>query len=535
MTTQTLPQISRLQATLVVLLLGLLVALGLTSPAGAATGHANTHRVHLAKHTLGFGAKAAPSRPLPRTIHASTLQSLPAQVDLRNAADLASPIGYQGQVGSCVTWAIDYAMLGWYTRHAGRPQTFNPMYTFSQIHGANGQGSYPLDALKIAQTQGNDTLAHYSHDVLDWWDTPNQSEVANAANYRITGYHTYATGTGAGSDSYMNWIANELGTNKRPVAIGLRVRAGFETEMNLNPQFGVAGSDIGNDTPLLVDEQGNVEYHEVLAIGYDQYGVWFQNSWGAAYGNNGYGRLTWAAVASDVDEVSVIDGLAAQTQTTDTTKPVMGAVTERLAVDRQITSTTEPVSFDWSASDGSGIAGYAVYLQRDGGAWSKDTNLAATATGVTYALSIGHSYRMAVAAQDGAGNWSAYAYSPTFTPRTLDDRQFSASSLWARYPLTDTFAGTYVASKGAGVSRSLTFTGRDVGLVAPEFASAGQATIYCDGKSIGTIDLYSAATSTRNVVASCHFATRTTHTMKVVVAGTSGRPWVGIDAFEYLS
>jgi hypothetical protein len=533
MTTQTLPQSPRIQATLVALLLSLLVALGLTSPAVAATTrHGNPQRVHHASLAHSFGARPATRRHMPPAIR--RIQSLPAQVDLRSAADLAAPIGYQGQVGSCVTWAIDYGMLGWYTRHLGRAQSFNPMYTFSQIHGANGYGSFPTDALKVAQTQGNDTWAHYSHDEFDWQDTPNQSEIANAANYKITTFYDYSTGTGAGSTVLKDWIANQLGTNRRPVAIGLRVRQGMNDEMLLDPNFGVAGSDVGNNTPILVDDQGQVEYHEVLAIGYDHYGVWFQNSWGTGFGHNGYGRLTWNAVATDVDEVSVIDGLAAA-PVTDKTAPTMGAVTQRLAVDRQITSTTEPVSFNWSASDAGGISAYSVYLQRDGGAWSKDTNISSTATGITYTLSIGHSYRLAVAAQDAAGNWSTYGYSPTFTAKTFDDKQFSASNVWTRYPLADAFAGTYSAAKGAGVSRSLSFTGRDVALVAPQFSNAGQATIYCDGASPFTIDLYSAATTTRNVVASCHFATRATHTMKVVVAGTTGRPWVGIDAFEYLS
>jgi hypothetical protein len=534
MNAQTLPQTSRIQATLVVLCLGILVTLALTSPAVAATRQANTKRIHVTDTSHGFGAARAPRRHMPRITR--RIQSLPTQIDLRNASDLATPVGYQGSVGSCVTWAIDFGMLGWYTRHAGRPQSFNPMYTFSQIHGANGYGSFPADALKIAQTQGNDTWAHYSHDEFDWQDTPNASEVANAANYKISGWNSYSTGTGAGSTSFKDWIANELGTNHRPVAIGLRVRQGLEDEQNLNPQFGVAGSDVGNDTAILVDDQGRVEYHEVLAIGYDQYGVWFQNSWGTGYGNNGYGRLTWDAVASDVDEVSVISGIAQQTQpVNDTTAPVVGAVTQKLAIGQQMTTTTEPVTFTWSASDASGISELAVYVQQDGGTWARDTTIPASATSHTCLLSIGHSYRVAVAAKDGAGNWSGYQYSPTFTAKVYDDKSFTSSSNWTRYTLTGAFGGTYVAARGTGVSKTFSFTGRDAALVAPTFSSAGKATVYCDGASIGTVNLNSAAITTRNVVANCHFTTRATHTMKVVVAGTTGTPWIGIDAFEYLS
>ena len=41
-----------------------------------------------------------------------------------------------------------------------------------------------------------------------------------------------------------------------------------------------------------------------------------------------------------------------------------------------------------------------------------------------HALSIGHSYTVAVAAKDTAGNWSSYNYSPTVNVRVTDDQAF---------------------------------------------------------------------------------------------------------------
>src|SRR4051812_44941743 len=110
MTTQTPSQSSRIHATLVVVLLGLLVALGLTSPAVAATTRqGNPHRIHHAQLAHGFGARPAMHRHMPAATRSiRSIRSIPTQVDLRNAADLAAPIGNQGDVGSCVTWAIDY-------------------------------------------------------------------------------------------------------------------------------------------------------------------------------------------------------------------------------------------------------------------------------------------------------------------------------------------------------------------------------------------------------------------------------------------
>ena len=95
-------------------------------------------------------------------------------------------MGDQGNVNSCVTWTIDYAMLGWYSkRYNIQGQPFNPMYTYSQIHTPGvDSGAYPASALNIAYNQGNDTQAHYSHSMYDWIDQPNASEQANAASGR---------------------------------------------------------------------------------------------------------------------------------------------------------------------------------------------------------------------------------------------------------------------------------------------------------------------------------------------------------------
>jgi len=64
--------------------------------------------------------------------------SLPTSVDPLSWAPTSRN---QGALGSCVTWAIDYGMLGWYERHdRGQAVDFNPMYTFAQVKQADGHG-----------------------------------------------------------------------------------------------------------------------------------------------------------------------------------------------------------------------------------------------------------------------------------------------------------------------------------------------------------------------------------------------------------
>jgi hypothetical protein len=379
-----------------------LAAMALSMPAAAGT---HSHRVH------GF-AVAWPTKQVAPTVATRRLAGgLPASVDLR-AYSVA--VGDQGQVDSCVAWAIDYAMLGWYSRHDNRPgQPFNPMYTYSQIHSddsAGGGGSRPSDALRLAQTQGNDTMAHYSRSSYDFTHLPSQSERANAANWRISGYQTlFALRTGGGRAGELQ-IKTALASG-RPVAIALVVRKGFDE---------LTG---GVDTDIVSKIEGS---HEVLAVGYDQSGLLIQNSWGTNWGSQGYGRLSWQLVEHDVFQAHTISGFAAAPTPTptppgptptpnDNTAPTMGAVTFQFLGAR--TATKAPARFSWSASDASGIAGYAVYISTDGSAYVQDTKVSTTAAQVSYDLAVGHSYQVAVRAVDPSGHWSPLAYSSYITVR----------------------------------------------------------------------------------------------------------------------
>jgi hypothetical protein len=492
------------------------------APVGALSGSHTKVDSNAQEHGLGAlrptkQVKAAPSRRL--------FATLPASVDLSTFSVL---VGDQGSVvGSCVTWTIDYAMLGWYSRHDNKPgQPFNPMYTYSQIHLDNspsGGGSYATSALNVAFNQGNDTLAHYStHSTTDFTSQPNAADRANAANYKIAAFQTlFAYTAGGGGTAGATLIKSALAAGK-PVAIALPIRPGFD-------YVGKTASDVDDDITGAI--RGN---HEILATGYDQYGLWIQNSWGTGWGYFGYARLSWRVVANDVYQAHTISGFATSGSATDRTPPVVGAVGADFALNQMITSSTEPVDVTWSASDASGIAAYAVYVKTDGGPFVQDTSVPATATRVTYGLAIGHAYQIAVSAKDGAGNWSGYSYSVSITPQVTDDSAFTLTSSWRRYPLTGTFGGTYIATSLAGASVQKTFSGHDIALIAPRFSTAGRATIYCDGTPTGMIDLYSASTVTRQIVAKCHFAQSGQHTMKAVAEGTAGRPWLAVDAFAML-
>jgi C1A family cysteine protease len=466
--------------------------------------------------------------------------TLPNSVDLRK---WAVPIGNQGSVGSCVTWAIDYAMLGWYANHDGKAgQPFNPMYSYSQAHVNNtdtGGGSYPANVvvngavvyrgvMNIAQTQGNDTMAHYhTQNTTDFISKPNASDVANAAHFKISQFHALFDSSSPGGTAGQAMIQTEL-ANGRPVAIGMTVFSSFQTPMYNKTSLASATYDEATGS-----YKGG---HEVLAVGYDETGLLIQNSWGKPWGYGGYARLTWRVVDRLVSSAYVIDGFATDTgtNTTDKIPPTMGAVDQQFPLNQPITSTTAPVTFSWSASDRSGIAQYAVYVKTDGGRYVYQSAIGATATQNTFSLSIGHSYQVAVAAKDGAGNWSGYSYSAKVTPTFFDDTGFTVSSAWARYSSSDTFGGTYIGTTDAGAWVRKIFTGTDIALIGVKASNAGRATISCDGSSNTVGDFNSASIVTREIVAYCSFPQSGQHTMQVVNEGTSGRPSLFVDAFAIL-
>lgn len=222
--------------------------------------------------------------------------------------------------------------------------------------------------------------------------------------------------------------------------------------------------------------------------------------------------------------------------TTDTTAPIVSAV-QHFVPSGYTAGPTVPVTFRWTASDPSGVSQVAAYLSVNGGAWVQQTLSSAAAGSVTLSLTPGTSYRMAVAARDGAGNWSGYAYSATTTPGLWQENSGSItfSTGWTQSAWASASGGALRVSSTPNASASFTFTGTNVAWVGTRAANRGKAHIYLDGVYRQTIDLYAASTSARTVLASYSWPTAGPHTMKVVVVGTTGRPTIDVDAFVRLA
>jgi spore germination protein YaaH len=232
--------------------------------------------------------------------------------------------------------------------------------------------------------------------------------------------------------------------------------------------------------------------------------------------------------------------VTAPTVLIDRSAPSLGTpkVTLRsgLALASVSTSTGLLAQLGWSASDpgGSGIASYEIQRSRDGDAFLP----LATATSASIALSLapGHSYRFRVRARDRAGNLSAWVTSATIRASLTQETStaFAWKGTWGRgasdhySALADRFATT------AGASVSYSFTGRAVAWATTMAPERGVAKVYLDGVLVATIDCSRPATQFRYVAFAKTWSTSAFHTLRIVVAGTTGRPRVDVDALEVL-
>jgi hypothetical protein len=191
----------------------------------------------------------------------------------------------------------------------------------------------------------------------------------------------------------------------------------------------------------------------------------------------------------------------------------------------------------WSATDpgGAGVASYDLRRSIDGAAFASFvTGTPSASLGVT--LVPGHSYRFEVRARDRAGNVGGWAVGPTV--RAYLPQQTYAGITWKgiwRTVSGPNCSGNSLAyGLGAGASATYSFSGRSIAWVSTLGPDRGAARVYIDGTLVTTVDLRSASVTYRRVAFATSWSTSSTHSIRIVVVGTAGRPRVDVDAFEVI-
>ncbi len=162
-----------------------------------------------------------------------------------------------------------------------------------------------------------------------------------------------------------------------------------------------------------------------------------------------------------------------------------------------------------------------------------------TATSALFTGEAGQTYIFRVGREDSSGRVGSFARARTIVP--VDDdasryKQYIGS--WAASAGNRFYFQGEHQSRQAGAAFTYNFDGRKVWLIGAKGPDRGRAQIYLDGVSYGSIDLHASRRMPRQVLWSSPplkpISSIKQHQLKVVVAGTTGRPLVGIDALARL-
>jgi GH25 family lysozyme M1 (1,4-beta-N-acetylmuramidase) len=199
--------------------------------------------------------------------------------------------------------------------------------------------------------------------------------------------------------------------------------------------------------------------------------------------------------------------------------------------------TAVPVRVTWGASDPSGIATTGHQRRINGGSWTTVSLPAARSTAWDTSIANGATFQAQARATDGKANVSAWKPGPTSKATIAQQTSTAATWTGSWHTATSSSAsgGSLRYSTSAGASVTYRFTGSSVAWVSPTGPTRGKAKVYVDGTYAVTVDLSSSTSRARVVAFARNFGFNGTHTLKIVVVGTAGRPRVAVDAFLRLT
>ncbi|MFE4969416.1 N-acetylmuramoyl-L-alanine amidase [Streptomyces sp. NPDC056660] len=190
-----------------------------------------------------------------------------------------------------------------------------------------------------------------------------------------------------------------------------------------------------------------------------------------------------------------------------------------------VSTTAVPVALRWKATDNTALR--SVNLLSPSTATFGPTTTSSNRTATS-----GTATTWSMRAYDYAGNYRTS--SPSYTPVIQQENAATRYGSWTTRSSTGYLGGKSYSTGAKGASLTWTFTGRSAAWVASRAAGSGQAYVYVDGVKVTTVDLKSATTLYRQAIWTKTWPSSAQHTVKIVVAGTSGRPTITTDGLVYI-
>lgn len=210
------------------------------------------------------------------------IYSLPPRVDVPPMVDLRSlcPAVYdQGALGSCTANAAAAAVEVARRKQGKEPYPPSRLFIYRHSRVLIGtvnydSGAYIRDAIKTLADKGGPLEANWPYDISKFTVNPPNTVWGDAARHLTLQYsRIYQT---------LTLMQGRLATGL-PFVIGFTVYDSFFSAPN-------------GDVPLPQKSESVRGGHAVLIVGYDtSIGKWiFRNSWGAGWGNGGYGTFPFS-------------------------------------------------------------------------------------------------------------------------------------------------------------------------------------------------------------------------------------------------
>ena len=264
--------------------------------------------------------------------------ALPASVDLSVDAPLPRS---QGSQGSCVGWAVAFAVKTYHERiERGWPLTderhvMSPAYVYNQVRVPGG-GAYFVDAFNVLIEQGVSSWALMPYDPSDNRSQPSAAARAEAADYKIADWGAVQRTTHA---VFVQEVKRHLAAGD-PVLIGVPVYPDFYFLSESNPVYDDASGAVSGA-------------HAIVIVGYDDARSAFKiiNSWGTDWGIGGYGWIDYDASDSLIWEAYVLEDVVASPadeRPAAPSDPTPGTAAEGVTVDTVLrwTRNARTTSFD---------------------------------------------------------------------------------------------------------------------------------------------------------------------------------------------